>query len=75
MSLMDNHQHDGVVGMLADAVLQLPTPLRAGLDVLAAITALGGLLSILPSVTAAAGLVWYCILIYGKFRSWRRGDD
>lgn len=75
MSLMDHHGHDGLLAFLADAALHLPTPARAGLDVLAAVTALGGLLSILPSITAAAGLVWYVILIYGKIRAWRRGED
>lgn len=75
MSLMDHHNHEGLVAFLADTAMQLPIPARAGLDVLAAVTALGGLLSILPSITAAAGLVWYCILIYGKIRAWRRGDE
>ena len=51
------------------------THLRAGIEVLAAVTALGSLVSILPSITAVAALVWYCILIYGKIRAWRRGDE
>ena len=63
-----------VVNSLADQVLLIPLPIRAGLDMLAAVTAVGGLLSVLPSVTAAMGLVWYCILIYGKIRSWRKDD-
>lgn len=62
--------HRGLIDATVDAIQHFPTPVRAGLDVLAAVTALGGLLSILPSITAAAGLVWYCMLIYGKIRSW-----
>ena len=67
--------HHGIVELAADGIQQLPLPIRAGIDVLAAVTALGSLVSILPSITAAAGLVWYCILIYGKIRAWRRGEE
>lgn len=65
----------GIVELVADGAASLPLPIRAGIDVLAAVTALGGLLSLLPSFTAAAGLVWYCLLIYGKIRAWRRGEE
>lgn len=75
MGMSIHHHHESVIAILADAAQALPLPARAGLDVLAAVTALGGLVSILPSITAAAGLVWYVILIYGKIRAWRRGDD
>ncbi len=63
-----------LLGVLLRGAASLPLPIRAGIDVLAAVTALGSLVSILPSITAAAGLVWYCILIYGKIRAWRRGE-
>lgn len=70
------HQHGShLLEFIADGAAALPTPIRAGIDVLAAVTALGSLVSILPSITAAAGLVWYCILIYGKIRAWRRGEE
>lgn len=67
--------HHGILELAADGIQQLPLAARAGFDLLAAVTALGGLLSFLPSFTAAAGLVWYCLLIYGKFRAWRRGEE
>ncbi|TXH46964.1 MAG: hypothetical protein E6Q97_28160 [Desulfurellales bacterium] len=72
---MSMTHHHGILELAADGIQQLPLAARVRFDLLAAVTALGSLVSILPSITAAAGLVWYCLLIYGKFRAWRRGEE
>lgn len=57
------------------SVDQLNAPARHALDALSLGTVLGALADALPPIAASLGILWYCVLLFDRFRGRGRRRD